>query len=71
MTKMGAMVINSKQLLKICLQNQRAYDLETWHKASRRGALQNLYKSCDGPDLLNGKVKIGRPCIGMEKISKM
>ena len=42
MTKMVAMAINSKHLL---LQNQKAYDSETWHEASGNGALQSLYKS--------------------------
>ena len=41
MTKMAAMAINSKDLL---LQNQKAYDFETWHEASGRGALQSVYK---------------------------
>ena len=27
------------------LQNQKAYDFETWHEASGNGALQSLYKS--------------------------
>ena len=42
MTKMAAMAIISKNLL---LQNQKAYDFETWHEALRNGGLQNLYKS--------------------------
>ena len=42
MTKMAAMAINSINLL---LQNQKAYDFETWHEALRNGGLQNLYKS--------------------------
>ena len=42
MTKMAAMAINSKNLF---LQNQKAYDFETWHEASGNGALQSLYKS--------------------------
>ena len=32
MTKMAAMAINSKKLLKL-LQNQKAYGFETWHEA--------------------------------------
>ena len=44
MTKMAAMAINSKTF-KNLLQNQKAYDFETWHEASGNGALQNLYKS--------------------------
>ena len=42
MTKMAAMPIYFKNLL---LQNQKAYDFETWHEALRNGGLQNLYKS--------------------------
>ena len=42
MTKMAAMAINSKNLL---LQNQKAYDFETWHEASGNETLQSLYKS--------------------------
>ena len=41
MTKMAAMAINSKNLL---LQNQKAYDFESWHEASGNGALQSLHK---------------------------
>ena len=44
MTKMATMAINSKKPLKN-LQNQKAYDFETWHEASGNGALQSLYKS--------------------------
>ena len=41
MTKMAAMAINSKNLLKnLFLQNQKTYDFETWHEASGNGALQ-------------------------------
>ena len=45
MTKMAAMAINSKNLKNLPLQNQKAYDLETWCEASETGALQSLYKS--------------------------
>ena len=38
MTKMAAMTINSKNHL--LLQNQKAYDFETWHEASGNGALK-------------------------------
>ena len=44
MTKTAAMAINSKTF-KNLLQNQKAYDFETWHEALRNGGLQNLYKS--------------------------
>ena len=45
MTKMAAMAINSKTFENLLLQNQKAYDFETWHEAADNGALQNLYKS--------------------------
>ena len=43
MTKMAAMAINSKKknFKNLLLQNQKAYDFETWHEASGRGALQS------------------------------
>ena len=70
--KMVAMAVNIKNIL---LQNQKAYDFETWHEASVRGALQSLYKSWTWDDLylhvFYGKVNIGRPYILMGKIVKM
>ena len=45
MTKMAIMAINSKTFKNLLLQNQKAYDFETWHEASGNGALQSLYKS--------------------------
>ena len=45
MTRMAAMAINSKHFQNIFLQNQKAYDFETWDEASGNGALQSLYKS--------------------------
>ena len=42
MTKMATMAINS---INLFLQNQEAYDFETWHEASRNRGLQNLNKS--------------------------
>ena len=45
MTKMAAMAINSKIFKNLHLQNQKAYDFETWHEALWKGGLQNLYKS--------------------------
>ena len=42
MTKMAAMAINIKNLF---LQNHKAYDFETWHEASGKGALHSYYKS--------------------------
>ena len=42
MTKMAAMAINSKSLLKSFLQNQKAYDyFEIWHEASGNRAILN------------------------------
>ena len=45
MTKMAARAINSKFFKNLLLQNQKAYDFETWHEALRNKGLQNLYKS--------------------------
>ena len=45
MTKMAAIAIDSKIFKNLLLQNQKAYDFETWHEALRNGGLQNLYKS--------------------------
>ena len=43
MTKMAAMAINSKNLYKnLLLQNQKAYDFETWHEASGGRALRSV-----------------------------
>ena len=45
MTKMAAMPIYGKNLKKnLLLQNQKYYDLETWHVASGTQALQSLDK---------------------------
>ena len=45
MTKMAAMPIyGGKNLKNLLLQNQKSYDLETWHVASETQALQSLYK---------------------------
>ena len=65
MTKNAAMAINSKKNFKNLLQNKKAYDFETWHKASGRGALHSLYNSLpwDDHDLFHGKANIGCPCI--------
>ena len=50
-----------KTLKHILLQNQKSYDLETWHVASGTQALQGLYKWLPWVDLdlFNGKVKFG------------
>ena len=45
MTKMATMAINNKNFKNILLQNQEAYDFETWPEASRNQGLQHLYKS--------------------------
>ena len=50
MTKMATMAINSKNL-KNLLQNQKAYDFETWHEASGRGALQSFINHDPGMTL--------------------
>ena len=43
MTKMAVMPIYGKNLNNL-LQNQKSYDLETWHVALGILALQSLYK---------------------------
>ena len=35
----------AKTFENLHLQNQKAYDFETWHEAAGIGALQSLYKS--------------------------
>ena len=45
MTKMAAIAIIGKIFKYLLLQNQTAYDFETWYEASENGALQSLYKS--------------------------
>ena len=35
----------AKNFKNLLLQNQKAYDFETWHEALRNGGHQNLYKS--------------------------
>ena len=44
MTKMAPMPIYGKNLKNLLLQNQKSYDLETWHVASGTQVLQILYK---------------------------
>ena len=44
MTKMAAIAKIAK-IFENLLQNQKAYDFETWHEASGNKALQSLYKS--------------------------
>ena len=43
-----------KTLKNLLLQNQKSYDLETWHVASRTQGLQSLYRK-----IFYGKVKFG------------
>ena len=44
-TKIAAMPIYDKKNLKsILFQNEKSYDLETWHVALGTQALQSLYK---------------------------
>ena len=45
MTKMATMAINSKMFKNLLLQNQKAYDFETWCEAYWNEVLQILYKS--------------------------
>ena len=40
MTKMAAMAINSKMFKILLLQNQKAYDFESWCEAFGNGVLQ-------------------------------
>ena len=47
MTKMATMAINSKNVENLLLQNQKAYDFETWCETSGNGALQSLYINHD------------------------
>ena len=44
MTKMAAMPLYGETFKNLLLQNQKSYDLETWHEASGTQALQSLYK---------------------------
>ena len=45
-TKIVTMPINSKKnIINLLLQNQKAFDFETWPEASMNTALQSLYKS--------------------------
>ena len=43
MTKMAAMLIYGKNFKNLLLQNQKSYDLETWHAASVTQALQRFF----------------------------
>ena len=69
MTKMAAMPIYCKTFKNLLLQNQKSYDLETWHVALGTQALQNLYKWWPwvNLDLFYGKVKLGHLYVWMGK----
>ena len=58
-----------KTFKNLLLQNQKSYDLETWHVALGTQALQSLYKWWPWVDLdlFYGKVKFGPLCFCMEK----
>ena len=51
MTKMAAMAILAKTFKNLLLQNQKAYDFETWHEVSGNGALQSLINHDPGMTL--------------------
>ena len=65
MTKTTAMAIKSKNLL---LQNQNAYDFETWHEASGGESRQKLYKSW--PWYLMARSTWGAYAFELGKLSK-
>ena len=44
MTKMATMPIYGKNFKNLLLQNQKSYELETWHVALGTQALQSFYK---------------------------
>ena len=56
-----------KTFKNLLLQNQKSYDLETWHVALGTQALQSLYKWWPWVDLFYGKVKFGPLCFCMGK----
>ena len=58
-----------KTFKNLLLQNQKSYDLETWHVALGTQALQNLYKWWPWVDLdlFYGKVKLGHLYVWMGK----
>ena len=47
MTKMAAMLIYGKNLKNLLLQNQKSYDLETWHVSLGTQALYKVYINDD------------------------
>ena len=56
MTKRAAMPIYGKNHKNLLLQNQKSYDLETWHVALGTEALHSLYKDDPGLTLVYFKV---------------
>ena len=44
MTKIAAMPIYGKTFNNLLLQNQKSYDLDTWHASSVTQAVEGLYK---------------------------
>ena len=58
-----------KTFKNLLLQNQKSYDLETWHVALGTQAVQSLYKWWPWVylDLFYGKVKFGPLCFCMGK----
>ena len=44
MTEKAALSIYNKYLKNLPLQNQKSYDLKTWHAASETQTLQSLFK---------------------------
>ena len=58
-----------KTFKNLLLQNQKSYDLETWHVAFGTQALQSLYKWWPWVDLdlFYGKVKLGHLYVWMGK----
>ena len=58
-----------KTFKNLLLQNQKSYDLETWHVALGTQALQSLYKWWPWVDLdlFYGKVKLGHLYVWMGK----
>ena len=60
MTKIAATPIYDKNL-KNLLQNQKSYDLETWHAASGAQALQSLFKWLGWPSPILRQGQMGSP----------
>ena len=63
MTKISAMTINSKTFKNLLLQNQKAYDFETWHETSKHEVLKRKHDNWDDLDLFYDQFNLGHPCI--------